>query len=164
MSEASLWDRIRDNVGHMGHFARLEFIPEAGIPDVDFCVRGVEGKIELKFRGDEPARDGTPVFKHKGIRDSQLAWIHTRVRHGGRVWIFAQVHRTLYLVPGARVRDFNQLNLLELAQAATWLGNDRMGTKGWYEFVDALARPTGWVAPPRRTPSFGVSRAPAGRL
>lgn len=157
MSEASLWDRIRDNVGHMGHFTRLEFNPDAGVPDVDYCVKSVEGKIELKYREDQPARDRTPVFKNGGLRDSQIAWIYTRVRHGGRVWILAQVYRTLYLVPGTHARTFNTYSLDALAEAALWLGASPLPSKGWTDLVRVLARPEGLA-----TPDPATSRHPRG--
>jgi len=50
MSEAALWRALDAGLGHRGHFSRVEsHETSAGIPDVDYCLNGVESHIELKF-------------------------------------------------------------------------------------------------------------------
>lgn len=90
MSEKDFWGEMRENVGHLGHFSRVES-PQtsAGIPDVDFCVDGVEGHIELKFGRDT---------KTPSIRPSQVKWFKSRVEAGGHPIIFAK------LIVGVEVR------------------------------------------------------------
>lgn len=138
MSEASLWTSIRNNIGQRGHFTRIEFNPEAGVPDVDYCLKGEEGKIELKYIARAPSRDNTQVFGEHGLRDSQIAWIHTRVRHGGRVWILAQIDRGLYLVPGTQCRYFNSLPLHLIAKASHWSAMFPITPNDWMGLVVAL--------------------------
>lgn len=120
MSEHTLWNRIRDNIGYRGHFTRLEFNPEAGIPDVDYCIKGIEGKIELKYTSTAPARADTAVFKNGGLRDAQIIWIYQRVKHGGRAWILPQIGEELYLVPGSECRAFNAMTLHQIRKASVW--------------------------------------------
>lgn len=90
MSENDFWNEMRNSIGHSGHFSRVES-PQtsAGIPDVDFCVEGIEGHIELKFgEGGNAPR----------MRPSQVKWFNSRVKAGGKPIIFAK------LVDGADVR------------------------------------------------------------
>ena len=139
MSEHNLWVRIRSNIGDRGHFVRMEFNPEAGIPDVDYCIKGVEGKIELKYTASVPARANTAVFTNGGLRDAQIAWIYTRVRHGGRVWILPQIGERLFLVPGKYCREFNSMTTHQIDKAATWSSEGRvMALQDWEHMVICL--------------------------
>jgi hypothetical protein len=137
MSEANLWDNIRNNLGHRGHFSRIEFNPTEGHPDVSYCIKGIEGHMELKFIPRAPARMTTAVFTdHHGLRDSQKAWIHTRVKHKGRVAIVAQVGEIIFVVPGFEWRRFNQMTYFDLGKACIW--GDR---PGWASLYGALIEP-----------------------
>ena len=118
--EASLWVRLREAVKGKGHFCRLEYNPTVGIPDVDYCVFGVEGKIELKDRPKAPARATTAAFGDKGLRDEQVGWILTRIRHGGLVWVMAEVGPAIYLIHGSWAEAFNEMTVAELERASTW--------------------------------------------
>lgn len=135
-SEANLWDSIRRNVGHRAHISRIEFNPTAGYPDTSYCVKGVEGHMELKYTDRAPARITTAVFERGGLRDSQIAWIHTRVKHGGRVMIVAGVGEIIFVVPGTECRRFNEMTYFDLGKAALWYGRP-----GWDQFLKALAHP-----------------------
>jgi len=74
MSESALWKHMKKNIGHLGHFSRVEsHETSSGIPDVDYCIRGVEGHIELKF-----ARGKIPK-----IRGTQVRWFRDRAKQGG---------------------------------------------------------------------------------
>ena len=140
MSEHNLWVRIRSNIGHRGHFVRMEFNPEAGIPDVDYCIKGTEGKIELKYAAAAPVRLNTAVFTNGGLRDAQVAWIYTRVRYGGRVWILPQIGELLYLVPGKYCRQFNNMTLHQIEKASAWASDERqISAKDWHQLLAILA-------------------------
>lgn len=140
MSEANLWDAMRNAIGHRGHFSRVEFNPTEGHPDVSYCIKGIEGHIELKYLPRAPAKITTSVFTdHHGLRPSQIAWIHTRVKHGGRVAIVGQVGEMIYVVPGYLYRRFNQFTAHELAKASIWAGRP-----GWPAIYDALIKPQSW--------------------
>jgi hypothetical protein len=139
-SEHNLWTRIRTNIGHRGHFVRMEFNPEAGIPDVDYCIKGTEGKIELKHTAIVPARANTAVFTNGGLRDAQIAWIYTRVRHGGRVWILSQIGELLYIVHGDYCRQFNRMTLHQIEKASAWASTERqIPAEDWNQLLAVLA-------------------------
>ena len=143
MSEAALWKHVRDAVGHRGHFARLEFNPEAGIPDVDFCVKSCEGKMELKHVNAAPKRVSTAVFgEKKGLRPSQIAWITTRVRHGGRVWILARVKFRMFLIAGSYAIQFNDMTFHALEKTAAWTADRPITGADWETFLLVIRRTT----------------------
>jgi hypothetical protein len=118
----------------------MEFNPEAGIPDVDYCIKGTEGKIELKHAAAAPARVSTAVFTNGGLRDAQIVWIYTRVKHGGRVWILSQIGELLYLVHGQYGRQFNAMTLHQIEKAAAWASTERqIAPQDWSELLMVLA-------------------------
>lgn len=107
MSEARFWKKLRRHLPP-GHYVRVENAVGNGDPDVDFCVRGVEGKIELKWVPKFPALPTTPVLgEHKGLRSSQKVWIETRLHHGGHVIIAVGVKDQVYWFPGSEARQVN---------------------------------------------------------
>lgn len=137
MSEANLWQNIRTNIGHRGHFSRIEFNSTGGYPDLSYCIKGIEGHAELKYIDRAPVRMTTPVFTDDhGLRPSQIAWIHTRIKHGGRVMIVAQVGDIVFVVPGTEYRRFNQLTYFQLSKAALWYAAPE-----WDGLLKALTRP-----------------------
>ena len=82
MSESHLWKDMKKNIGHLGHFSRVEsHETSSGIPDVDYCIRGIEGHVELKF-----ARGKIPK-----IRGTQVRWFRDRVKQGGSPWLFTHM-------------------------------------------------------------------------
>jgi len=123
--EAVLWGWLRDRLPS-GHYSRVESETSPGIPDVNFCVRGVEGWVELKSTaktsGHPFRRRGD---KGKGLRAAQIRWITGRVKEGGRVWILASVGQTLVLVHGRYADAFNDWSVEELIQHATWSSSRR---------------------------------------
>lgn len=92
MAEKDLWATMREKVKRAGHFERIENMVGVGRPDVNYCVRSVEGNIELKQRERWPAKPETIVeldhFTHK-----QRNWIRFRLNAGGRVYILLEVAR-----------------------------------------------------------------------
>lgn len=83
MSEADLWRAMDKGIGHLGHFSRVESHEQsAGIPDVDYCILGVENHVELKY-GKE---------KRPKIRPTQVKWFRDRVKAGGHPYLFTQIH------------------------------------------------------------------------
>lgn len=70
------------------HFERVENAVGVGDPDVDYCIEGAAGKIELKYATSHPARPATPVLgRGNGMRRSQIIWACRRLAAGGRVFL-----------------------------------------------------------------------------
>lgn len=136
MSEANLWKRIRENCGTRGHFSRIEFNPTEGYPDTSYCIHGIEGHAELKWIEKIPAREETRCFGEHGVRPAQVAWIHHRTKHGGRVFIVGGIGAMLVVVPGIYVREFNDMTYFQLGKAG------RVIAPGdWSGFLAALTAP-----------------------
>lgn len=88
--EKDLWATMRDHVKTHGHFERIENMVGRGRPDVNYCVRGVEGNIELKQIRSWPALPDT-VVKIEHFSPQQRNWLRTRTSAGGRVYVLLQV-------------------------------------------------------------------------
>jgi hypothetical protein len=79
---------------HKFHVSMVESGETAsGIPDLNYCLNGVEGWIELKTIDKEEAPH---------IRPAQRRWIRKRIANFGRVWLLCHQESTgkVYLVHG----------------------------------------------------------------
>jgi hypothetical protein len=141
VSEANLWDAIRNNLGHRAHMSRIEFNPTEGHPDVSFCRKGIEGHMELKHTARVPVKVTTKCFGDHGLRDSQIAWIHKRVKQQGRVAIVAQVGEIILVIPGFEYRRFNDMTFFELGKAALWAEAPGGDPASWDRMLAALTAP-----------------------
>lgn len=84
MTEKRLWDTLKEGMDHTGHFDRIEsHATSQGRPDVNYCIDGREGDIELKIY--DRKRGGFI------LRASQNAWFCNRIRSGSsRAFILAR--------------------------------------------------------------------------
>lgn len=122
MSEAKLWRTLRDAVGHIGHWDRIEsHAVSQGRFDVNFCIEGDVGDIELKIY--DPKRGGLI------LRANQNAWACNRVKAGGNAWILARydfnAKPEFLLIPAYRSRSLIHDRSYEgwLSQAThVWVG------------------------------------------
>lgn len=72
-----------------GHASSVEsHAMSPGIPDIDFCIDGVSGHIELK------------VCSSRGLRQSQVLWFRKRLKAGGSPWILVFSTEKVYLIAG----------------------------------------------------------------
>lgn len=80
MSEMRLKKYVVDNLEqNKAHVCFVESRNScAGIPDIDFCINGVEGKLELKYGTDK---------KPPALRPTQCAWFRRRAGVGGNCWV-----------------------------------------------------------------------------
>ncbi len=85
MSEENLQRALIKAFKRRGHFSEVEsHETSAGIPDIDYCMNGIESHIELKF--------GNAIAPR--IRPSQVKWFRDRVRAGGHPWLFTCIMGT----------------------------------------------------------------------
>lgn len=124
MSETNFWKEIKNNVGHLGHWSRIEsHATSDGFPDTVLTIDGFETKIELKYCNEK---------KPFEIRPSQIRWFRKNVRNGGEPWVFIKAEmkiRTFYILARGRVIDY-----LEDKPLKTWL-NPQLN-KIWYDKMD----------------------------
>jgi hypothetical protein len=135
MSEASLWDYLRQGIlPAKGHYSRIESETAQGFPDVHYTLKGQSGTIELKcarLTGHKPT--SKPFFgKDQGLRKSQVIWMAEEDAAFGRVWICAQVDDKIFLLDGnVYASDFNELTLSELERISevVWVRGKDYPTK-----------------------------------
>ena len=158
MDEVGFWaERIRPNLtkscqalGLRFHLERIENAGADGTPDVNYCIDGVEGGIELKFsdfvRGDTAQVLGVAY----GMRRSQIIYASRRVWAGGRCWCLIGNPVATWLVDlrGMTPENMGALSVASTArlrQVATWHCGQRMGGTLPLALVERL---------PRKDPTF----------
>ena len=109
MSEANLWEWLRDVALPLGHYSRIESPDTAeGFPDVHCQVGpGVTFTLELKFARQPYRRTPFKDGDENGMRRSQIRWIMKNIRNGGVTFIVAQVATTIFVIPGKYVKRIN---------------------------------------------------------
>lgn len=126
--EQRLWKTVREHVIHWpkSHWQRIENEVGAGQPDVNYCIDGVEGWLELK------------VWPRK-LEPSQILWARTREACGGITWVLVKastlmdcllLHAEDYRVSG---------NVLDLRSRRRW----SLVADGWdaLRYVLTIERP-----------------------
>lgn len=120
--ESQFWASIRPAFRE-GHATRVENPACPGTPDVNWCVRGVEGWIELKSIRKPPARP-TTIVRCRHYTQEQKIWLTERKKAGGRVHLLVKIGKR-YMLFSSR-ESFERFGsvpmgvLAKLAQA-TWL-------------------------------------------
>lgn len=85
-----------------GHVSSVESPASSpGIPDLDFCIDGTEGHIELKIAGNG------------GLRSTQSMWFKQRLKAGGKPWILIYSVEGVYLIAGEHYRLVISMNQKE---------------------------------------------------
>ena len=95
--ETRFWKWLRGKLPR-GHFCRVEPPPSPGIPDVNYCIKGVEGWIELKMG---LLRERPFNARNKGLRISQKRWIRERLKTNGRVFVLVSRGSEVLVLSGA---------------------------------------------------------------
>lgn len=136
MSEAAFSDEVRRELDKYGHFSMVEsHAVTAGFPDIDFCVLGKDGHMELKYSDDGKPPD---------IRRSQVIWFKHRVAAGSEPWIFAKVmHKGEWYYLLIEGKDMLKLararKLTKWIELARNIGMD-MGKEDWRKIAGILAK------------------------
>jgi hypothetical protein len=145
-SETALWQRVRGKIAHFGHFCRVESICTTGFPDVDYCLDGIEGHIELKFSREWPKRASTKVFKEgHNLREEQSKWLKLRLRAGAKnLFILAQCASDLFLFDINKntsvLDDFNGYTQSDFWAISCWNHQGKMTQGDWVELIHQLSR------------------------
>jgi hypothetical protein len=124
-------------------FVGVETTTTRGLPDVNYCLDGVEGWIEMKLvRGLRVA-----------IRPEQVGWIERRLARGGRAFLAARWKRAgvdrLVVVAGSACRLLRTERITEVPLLGCWEGGPSRWD--WAEVAEVL-RGT------RRTPILPFDR------
>jgi hypothetical protein len=143
--EASVWSTFKDHMTKYGHFDRIENMVGRGRPDVNYCVRGHSGDIELKCLPEFPKRL-TTVVACDHFTPQQRNWIRKRARAGGSVFVFIKIEQWWALLPGewARLHLGTDATAMMLHGAAL-VQSDRLFPE--VPLLGALTTPHHWTAP-----------------
>lgn len=111
---------------------------ELGMPDVNYCIDGEEGWIELKSVDNWPKRPDTPIrLPHYTVE--QRAWQRQRGEAGGKVFILLRVEREYMLFdwPWA-IRRLGMANKEDLIKNAIVYSKGKFPTKDLVAALRAL--------------------------
>lgn len=107
MNEAEFWStslrgrlvKACQELSLRHHFERVENGVADGTPDVDYCIKGKAGKIELKYTDSHPVRTTSQVLqKGKGLRRSQIIFASKRVWAGGSMFCIIGTPQQIWCV------------------------------------------------------------------
>lgn len=91
--EGRFWQTLRGRLQGSWHAQRLEDAYSAGIPDVSWAARGVEGFIELKALNAWPPRR-LNLASTCHLSSEQVGWLESRGEAGsGRCFVFLRAGR-----------------------------------------------------------------------
>lgn len=124
--EGKVFHRLKDRVCNpQDRFDRVENGLGTGWPDVNYCIMGSEGWIELKAP-EEPVHPSTPLFgtRQHNVTIEQGNWMIRQHNAGGCSWLFVATLKRLMLLPGKVVgelgREVNQLTAHQLKTWSAW--------------------------------------------
>ena len=102
MAEKELSKMLMAKMKTFGHFVRVENMTGVGHPDVNYCLSGVEGHVENKWRSRWPAKpEDVVTLDH--FTPQQRIWIRSRCAAKGRVFVLLEVEHPVpsyFLLPG----------------------------------------------------------------
>ncbi len=88
--EQRLWQRVRRALAPHGRVSRIENPLDPGMPDVSYCLGGVEGWLELKALPAWPKQLNT-IVGPRLVRPAQRAWWVRQLAAGGRLHVLLAV-------------------------------------------------------------------------
>jgi hypothetical protein len=122
MSEKLAYKKLKEACfdGTLNRIDRVENPLVDGMFDVNYCIKGVEGWIELKAP-TEPRRASTKLFaSNHRLSQSQLNWC-LRQRHAkGHCWILISTDIRWILIHSGYVNGINDATVEELIEMSFW--------------------------------------------
>lgn len=141
MSEKSSYKRLREKAfSGFDRIDRIENLFVVGMFDVNYCIDGREGWIELK-EPKEPVRQTTKLFgsNHKLSQD-QKNWCLKQIQAGGVAWVLISSDRRWLLIHGNYADEINDMTVNELINAARWHERKPVrGSEPWKNLRQILA-------------------------
>ena len=98
---------------------RIENILAPGTPDVNFCIDGVDGWLEIKS-AKEPAKLTSKLLKHK-LSQAQMNWFKRESNAGGRSYILICTDIKWILIDGRDADNINRMSGDELYDISIWV-------------------------------------------
>ena len=128
MLEKQLYQRIKEIEGtyrgNTARWMRVENVLLPGVPDVNYCINGAEGWLELKCPPVK-ANEQTAVFGGAhGLSPVQMAWALSQAQAGGRCFLltanehFTYLHDLCWLSERYSATVLNKLSRTEFSRLA----------------------------------------------
>lgn len=128
MLEKQLYQRIKEIEatyrGNTARWMRVENVLLPGVPDVNYCINGAEGWLELKCPPVK-ANEQTSVFGGAhGLSPVQMAWALSQAQAGGRCFLltanehFTYLHDLCWLSERYSATVLNKLSRTEFSRLA----------------------------------------------
>ncbi len=121
---------------------RIENSAGAGTPDVNFCIEGVNGWIELKAP-IEPKRKTSRLFPNKvhQLSLSQRNWFLQQKNAGGKAFIFVTTNHRAMLFDSRIFDRINMMSVQELIDESLWHCETPVGKIEWSNLRMKLTQP-----------------------
>lgn len=127
MKEKQVWRILQKHFKECGARAhRIENLMREGCPDVNYCLDGVEGWIEIKCP-TLPKRASTILFgsNHK-LSQQQKNWFKEQIDAGGRCHVLIVTGLNWLLIEGKNADAINDLTYGELFEISVWKGDKNL--------------------------------------
>jgi len=124
MTEKTDYKRLRKNMKQpLDRLDRIENVVGVGTPDVNYCIEGVEGWIEIKSPS-APKRKTTAVLKSQhNLNQDQKNWFKSQFNAGGTAWILLCMKTKWILVSGSWADQVNEMTTDRLLEISAWKAN-----------------------------------------
>ena len=117
MSDGDLRRIFRANLHQFDWLAVETRSTSRGVPDVNYCIDGHEGWIEMKRCSGWRLR----------ISPEQVGWAERRIDHGGRVFLVVRQPKAMWIFAGKMMRHLTTERLDRVAPVGCWVG----GPSAW---------------------------------
>lgn len=125
--ESSLWRAFKTSLPVQAHGVRIENSVDAGTPDVNVCLPGWSGWVELKVQ-EVPVRK-TTKFKCPHFTHDQRMWLNDRTRAGGKAYLLIRAEHRNKVIEYVFLRGdvaavwVGACTLDELREKSAWTGS-----------------------------------------
>ena len=119
---------------------RVESQVVTGMPDINFCLNGVEGWIEVKAP-IEPKRNTSILFasNHK-LSTAQKNWFLRQRQAKGRCYVFISTDKRYMMIDGEFADQINGLTVDRRQEVSLWSALKKTGKCDWEELRKVLTR------------------------
>ena len=139
MTEQNDYKRLRMNMKQpMDRLERIENVVGIGTPDINFCIEGMEGWVEMKSP-TTPKKKGTPLFgsNHKLSQD-QKNWFKKQCNAKGNGYILICTKPRWMLIDGCWADKVNDLTVPELIKLSAWHASVPIYSGQWSTLREVL--------------------------
>jgi len=121
MTEKNDYKKLRTRMKKpLDRLERIENVVGVGTPDVNYCIEGVEGWIEIKSPL-APKRKTTAVLKSQhNLSQDQMNWFKKQFNAGGNGFILICMKTKWMLVDGSWADQINEMTINRLLEISAW--------------------------------------------